>query len=71
MPKITVVLRKAFGGAYIVMGSKELGADFIVMGRPLDEQEDDVFSHDRLESFIARLESECGAKVILENEVEE
>lgn len=28
VPKITVVLRKAFGGAYIVMGSKELGADF-------------------------------------------
>jgi acetyl-CoA carboxylase carboxyltransferase component len=27
VPKITVVLRKAFGGAYIVMGSKELGAD--------------------------------------------
>lgn len=26
--KITVVLRKAFGGAYIVMGSKEMGADF-------------------------------------------
>ncbi len=28
IPKITVILRKAFGGAYIVMGSKELGADF-------------------------------------------
>jgi len=28
VPKITVVLRKAFGGAYIVMGSKELGTDF-------------------------------------------
>lgn len=28
VPKITVILRKAFGGAYIVMGSKELGADF-------------------------------------------
>jgi len=27
VPKITIVLRKAFGGAYIVMGSKELGAD--------------------------------------------
>jgi len=26
--KITVILRKAFGGAYIVMGSKELGTDF-------------------------------------------
>src|SRR5699024_6218767 len=25
---ITVITRKAFGGAYIVMGSKKLGADF-------------------------------------------
>lgn len=28
VPKITLILRKAFGGAYVVMGSKELGADF-------------------------------------------
>ncbi len=28
VPKITIILRKAFGGAYIVMGSKQLGADF-------------------------------------------
>ena len=28
VPKITVILRKAFGGAFIAMGSKELGADF-------------------------------------------
>ncbi|MFH1644111.1 MAG: acyl-CoA carboxylase subunit beta [bacterium] len=28
VPKITVILRKAYGGAYIVMGSKQLGADF-------------------------------------------
>ena len=27
VPKITVITRKAFGGAYIVMGSKHLGAD--------------------------------------------
>jgi len=27
VPKITVILRKAYGGAYIVMGSKHLGAD--------------------------------------------
>ncbi len=27
VPKITLILRKAFGGAYIVMGSKEMGAD--------------------------------------------
>ncbi|QOJ78452.1 methylmalonyl-CoA carboxyltransferase [Infirmifilum lucidum] len=28
VPKITVILRKAYGGAYIAMGSKHLGADF-------------------------------------------
>ena len=27
VPKITVVLRKAYGGAYAVMGCKQLGAD--------------------------------------------
>ena len=30
VPKITVVTRKAFGGAYLVMGSKHLGADLNV-----------------------------------------
>jgi acetyl-CoA carboxylase carboxyltransferase component len=28
VPKVTVVLRKAFGGAFIAMNSKDLGADF-------------------------------------------
>ncbi len=27
VPKITIILRKSYGGAYIVMGSKHLGAD--------------------------------------------
>ena len=29
VPKITVVLRKAYGGAYVAMASKELGADAV------------------------------------------
>jgi acetyl-CoA carboxylase carboxyltransferase component len=29
VPRVTVVLRKAFGGAYIVMNSKSLGADAV------------------------------------------
>lgn len=29
VPLLTVILRKAFGGAYIVMGSKHLGADWV------------------------------------------
>ncbi len=28
VPKVTVILRKAFGGAYIVMNSKNMGGDF-------------------------------------------
>lgn len=28
VPLITIIMRKAFGGAYIVMGSKSMGADF-------------------------------------------
>ena len=28
VPKITVILRKAYGGAFIVMNSKNLGGDF-------------------------------------------
>ncbi|MDF0530778.1 acyl-CoA carboxylase subunit beta [Tsukamurella sp. 8F] len=28
VPKVTIVLRKAYGGAWAVMGSKQLGADF-------------------------------------------
>lgn len=30
VPKLTVIVRKAYGGAYIAMGSKHLGADFVV-----------------------------------------
>jgi len=29
VPRVTVVLRKAFGGAYITMNSKDLGADLV------------------------------------------
>ena len=30
VPKLTVVLRKAFGGAFIAMNAKELGADLVL-----------------------------------------
>src|SRR4029077_17939058 len=29
VPRVTVILRKAFGGAFIAMNSKELGADLV------------------------------------------
>jgi len=30
VPKITVIVRKAYGGAYIALGSRHLGADFVL-----------------------------------------
>lgn len=30
VPKLTVIVRKAYGGAYIAMGSKHLGADLVI-----------------------------------------
>lgn len=36
VPKVTVIIRKAYGGAYIAMGSKGLGAD-IVYALPIAE----------------------------------
>uniref|UniRef100_A0A7J3JP64 Methylmalonyl-CoA carboxyltransferase n=1 Tax=Ignisphaera aggregans TaxID=334771 RepID=A0A7J3JP64_9CREN len=30
VPKLTVITRKAYGGAYIAMGSRHLGADFVI-----------------------------------------
>jgi acetyl-CoA/propionyl-CoA carboxylase len=30
VPKLTVIMRKAYGGAYIAMGSKHLGADYVI-----------------------------------------
>ena len=30
VPRVTVVTRKAFGGAFIAMNSKELGADLVL-----------------------------------------
>src|SRR5206468_7480244 len=29
VPRITILVRKAFGGAFIAMNSKDLGADFV------------------------------------------
>ena len=33
VPKITLILRKAYGGAYIAMNSKHMGADIVYADR--------------------------------------
>jgi methylmalonyl-CoA carboxyltransferase large subunit len=55
VPKITVIVRKAFGGAYVAMASKDLGAD-AVAAWPTAE--------------IAVMGAEAAAEVIFKREIE-
>jgi acetyl-CoA carboxylase carboxyltransferase component len=56
VPKITVILRKAYGGGYIAMNSRHLGADF-------------VFAWPSAE--IAVMGPEGAANIIFKKEIEE
>ncbi len=56
VPKITVILRKAFGGAYVALNSKAIGADF-------------VFAWPNAE--IAVMGPEGAANIIFAKEIEE
>ena len=56
VPKITVILRKAYGGAYLAMCSKDMGADFI-FAWPCAE--------------IAVMGAESAARIIYKKEIEE
>lgn len=55
VPMVTVVMRKAYGGAYIAMGSKALGAD-VVLAWPQAE--------------IAVLGAEGAARIVFKKEIE-
>ncbi len=64
VPKINIILRKAFGGAYIAMSSKHVGADFVfawpsaeiaVVGAPGAVE---VLFHKQIESLSGREKEE-------------
>jgi len=56
VPKITLIMRKAYGGAYLAMCSKDMGADFI-FAWPCAE--------------IAVMGAESAARIIYKKEIEE
>ena len=39
MPRVTLIMRKAFGGAFIAMNSKELGATWLRLARRADRRD--------------------------------
>jgi nucleotide-binding universal stress UspA family protein len=59
------VVRQGDVGEEIVAVCHELGADYLVLGRPQSQKEENVFTHAQLQAFIERLEEQTGAKVVL------
>jgi nucleotide-binding universal stress UspA family protein len=49
----------------IIAQCKQIKANHLILGRPQDEEEENVFTFERLKEFSQRIESESGAKVIL------
>ena len=49
----------------IVRLCHEIGAQFVVLGSPSGDQEDDLFTLERIRQFAERIEQESGVTVIL------
>jgi nucleotide-binding universal stress UspA family protein len=59
------VVRHGDVGTEIANMSREISADYLVLGRPGRQQEQSLFTHDLLHQFITDFEEQTGAHVIL------
>jgi len=64
-----VALREGSVAKEIIELSHQVGADYVVLGRPRQTHAANVFTHDLLSEFGQRLETETGAKVIFAQEM--
>ncbi len=64
------VLREGNVAEEIIALSRELAADYVILGRPRRRDHENVFTHDRLSEFSQHIEQETGAKVIFAEEGE-
>jgi nucleotide-binding universal stress UspA family protein len=63
------VVRQGDVGGQIVEVCHELGVDYLVLGRPQTQEEENVFTQAQIREFTERLQEQTGAKVVL-SEVE-
>jgi nucleotide-binding universal stress UspA family protein len=52
----------------IIRLCKEVQADYVVLGRPVEESDNSLFAGREMQNFLARIKSECEAEVILSSE---
>jgi nucleotide-binding universal stress UspA family protein len=63
------MVRHGVVGEEIVALCQEVGADYLVIGRPqLESDEDNVFTHARLQHFADQVKEQTGAEVIIPEE---
>ena len=63
VPKLTVVLRKSYGGAYITMNSRDLGADLVLAWPDAELGIIDLFLPEIMEELTVLTDRECRLKV--------
>lgn len=63
--KAESVIRDGRVSDEIIALCKEHRADYIIMGRPRGEREENVFTQIRLSQFVQHIEDESGAEVVL------
>jgi nucleotide-binding universal stress UspA family protein len=59
------VIRHGQVGDEIIKLCKETCADFVILGRPQEQREENIFTHEGLSTFSQRIESESNAKIVL------
>lgn len=59
------VVRQGDVGPEIVTLCHELDADYLVLGRPLAQKEESIFTQELLAQFVALAEEQTGAQVVL------
>ncbi len=62
------VVREGDVGEEIIRLGHEIGADYIVLGRPHAQTVQNVFDLERIQKFSQRIEEETGAKVVFPEE---
>ncbi len=58
------VVREGSVGEEIIALCREITADYVVLGRPQEQENENVFDHERLQKFAASLEQQTGAKAL-------
>ncbi|MEA3351603.1 MAG: universal stress protein [Chloroflexota bacterium] len=59
------IVRSGTVGDEIITLCREIDADYVILGKPKSQQDENVFTHEQLSKYSQRIEQESGAKIVL------